>query len=178
MAEITTIARPYAQAVFQLAKTEGNFAGWSDAVQMLAAIAVDPQAAAVLASPTIDADQKAQLLTEVAGDKLNDPAKNFVRVLAANDRLSALVEIAALYEVMRNEAEGAVDAELVTAMPATEEQKTQVVAALKTRLGREIHLQCKTDESLLGGAIIRAGDLVIDGTARGKLGRLATALVQ
>ncbi len=177
MAEITTIARPYAQAVFELAKSEGNFAGWSDTVQLLAAIAVDPQAAELVESPTLTADRKADLLLSIVGDKLNDEGKNFVRLLADSQRLTALPEIASLYEEMRNEAEGAVDAELITARPVTDEQKAKVTTALKERLGREIHLQCKTDESLLGGAIIRAGDLVIDGSARGKLSRLANTLV-
>ncbi len=177
MAEITTIARPYAQAVFQLAKAEQSFTGWSDTLHLLAAIATDPQAAAVLSSPRINADQKAGLLIDVAGDKLNDAAKNFVRVLASNQRLSALTEISQLYEALRNREESVVEAELISAKPATEDQKSKVIAALKTRLGRDIHLACKTDESLLGGAIIRAGDLVIDGSARGKLGRLASALV-
>lgn len=177
MAEITTIARPYAQAVFELAKAEGNYAGWSDAVQLLAAIAADPQAAAVLSSPRVTADQKASLLIDVAGDRLNAAAKNLVRVLADNQRLPALPEIARLYEDLRHDAEGVVEAELVTAKPATEDQKAKVTAALKARLGRDVHLSCRTDETLLGGAVIRAGDLVIDGSARGKLGRMAGALV-
>ncbi len=177
MAEITTIARPYAQAVFELARAESNYAGWSDTVQLLAAIAIDPQATAVLASPRVSADQKAGLLIDVAGDKLAAAAKNLIRVLAENQRLTALPEIARLYEELRNDAEGVVEAELITAKPATEDQKAKVTAALKTRLGRDVHLACKTDATLLGGAIIRAGDLVIDGSARGKLGHLASVLV-
>jgi F-type H+-transporting ATPase subunit delta len=176
MAEITTIARPYAQAVFELAKAESDYVGWSGAVQLLAQIAIDPEAAAWLASPRVAADQKAALLIDVGGDRLTPAAKNLVKVLARNQRLPALAEIARLYEELRNDAEGVVEAELISAQPATEEQKAKVTAALKARLGREVHLACKTDESLLGGAVIRAGDLVIDGSARGKLGRLASAL--
>jgi F-type H+-transporting ATPase subunit delta len=177
MAEITTIARPYAQAVFELAKAEKNFAGWSDAVQLLAIIATDPEAAEWLASPRVAATQKAALLIDVAGERLSPAGKNLVQVLAHNQRLPALAEIARLYEALRNDAEGVVEAVMISAQPATEEQKAKVTAALKARLGREVHLACKIDESLLGGAIIRAGDLVIDGSARGKLGRLAGALI-
>ena len=177
MAEITTIARPYAQAVFELASAENDFAGWSGTVQLLALIATDPEAAEWLASPRVAADQKAALLIDVGGDRLTPTAKNLVKVLAHNQRLPALAEIARLYEALRNDAEGVVEAELISAQPATEEQQAKVTAALKARLGREVHLACRTDESLLGGAIIRAGDLVIDGSARGKLGRLAGALI-
>lgn len=176
MAEITTIARPYAQAVFELAKAENDYAGWSDAVQLLALIATDPEAAEWLASPRVGADQKASLLIDVAGERIKPAARNLVKVLAHNQRLTALAEIARLYEVLRNDAEGVVEAELISAQPATEEQQARVTAALKARLGREVHLSCSTDATLLGGAVIRAGDLVIDGSARGKLGRLAGAL--
>jgi F-type H+-transporting ATPase subunit delta len=177
MAEITTIARPYAQAVFELAKAGNDFAGWSDALRLLALIATDPEAARWLASPRVAADQKAALLVDVAGDRLVPAGKNLVKVLARNQRLPALAEIARLYEALRNEAEGVVEAEMISAQPVTEEQQARVAAALKARLGREIHLACRTDASLLGGAVIRAGDLVIDGSARGKLGRLAGALI-
>ena len=176
MAEITTIARPYAQAVFELAKAENDYAGWSDAVRLLALIATDPEAAGWLASPRVSAEQKASLLIDVAGERIKPAARNLVKVLAHNQRLPALAEIARLYDALRNDAEGVVEAELISAQPATEEQQARVTAALKTRLGREVHLTCRTDASLLGGAVIRAGDLVIDGSARGKLGRLAGAL--
>ncbi|MCA1804493.1 MAG: F0F1 ATP synthase subunit delta [Xanthomonadaceae bacterium] len=176
MAEITTIARPYAQAVFELAKAENDFAGWSDSVRLLAMIATDPEAAEWLASPRVGADQKAALLIDVGGDRLTPAAVNLVKVLAHNQRLPALAEIAQLYEALRNDAEGVVEAELISAQPASEEQQTRVTAALKARLGREVRLSCRTDAALLGGAVIRAGDLVIDGSARGKLGRLAGAL--
>lgn len=176
MAENTTIARPYAQAVFELAQAENDYAGWSDAVRLLALIGTDPEAAEWLASPRVSGDQKAALLIDVAGERIKPAARNLVKVLARNQRLTTLAEIARLYEELRNDAEGVVEAELISAQPATEEQQAQVMAALKTRLGREVRLSCSTDASLLGGAIIRAGDLVIDGSARGKLGRLASAL--
>lgn len=177
MAEITTIARPYAQAVFELAQAQGDFAGWSETVQLLATIAVDPQAAELLDSPRTTGDQKSSLLLEVAGDKINAGGKNLIKVLAANHRLDAMAEIARLFEIMRNDAEGAIEAELITAMPVSEQQQREVAAALKARLGRDIHLECKVNPALLGGAVIRAGDLVIDGSAKGKLEQLANALI-
>ena len=97
-------------------------------------------------------------------------------MLAANRRLGQLPEIAALFEIERSKAEGAVQAEMVSAYPATEAQQAEVIASLSRRLGRDVTLTCTTDASLLGGAIVRAGDLVIDGSVRGKLERLGTAL--
>jgi F-type H+-transporting ATPase subunit delta len=176
MAELTTIARPYGQALFELARNENALADWSETLALLAAVAQEPQAAELLESPQLTSERKADLLLSIVGDRLNEEGKNFVRLLAENQRMEVLPEILVLFEELRNEAEGAVDAELLTARPATEEQKTRVAEALKRRLGREIHLECKTDESLLGGAIIRAGDLVIDGSAQGKLSQLANAL--
>jgi F-type H+-transporting ATPase subunit delta len=117
-----------------------------------------------------------QQVIQVGGERLNDKAANFVRVLSANRRLGLLPEIATLYEIMRREAEGSVQAELVSAFPATEAQQAEVIASLRRRLGRDVTLTCTTDAALLGGAIIRAGDLVIDGSVRGKLDRLGTAL--
>ena len=110
------------------------------------------------------------------GDRLSAQCTNFVRVLAGNRRLGQLPEISTLFEIQRRDAEGSVQAELVSAYPASDAQQAQVIASLRKRLGREVTLTCQTDSSLLGGAIIRAGDLVIDGSVRGKLERLGTAL--
>lgn len=176
MAETQTIARPYAQAAFLYASEQQMLKQWSEMLALLAAIASDPDVRILIDSPHLTEQQLADLFIQVGGEQLNDKCANFVRVLAANRRLGLLADIAALYEVQRREAEGMVHAELVSAYPASEEQQAKVVASLRRRLGREIELTCSTDPGLLGGAIIRAGDLVIDGSVRGKLQRLGTSL--
>jgi F-type H+-transporting ATPase subunit delta len=176
MAEAFTIARPYAQAAFKFASEKGMLKEWSAMLGLLAAIADDAGMREVIDSPHLTEQQLADLFIRVGGDQLDDKGVNFVRVLAASRRLGLLPEIATLFEVQRSEAEGSVQAELVSAFPATEAQQTEVIASLRRRLGRDVTLTCTTDASLLGGAIIRAGDLVIDGSVRGKLDRLGTAL--
>jgi len=176
MAEAITVARPYAQAAFLFANAHHTLKDWSEMLSLLAAIAGDASMSEVIDSPHLTEAQLADLIIQVAGDRINEKCANFIRVLAANGRLNLLPEIAALFEIQRRNAEGTVQAELVTAFPASESQQSEVIASLRKRLGREIELSCSTDAGLLGGAIIRAGDLVIDGSVRGKLDRLGSAL--
>jgi F-type H+-transporting ATPase subunit delta len=176
MAEAITVARPYAQAAFLFASTHATLKDWSEMLGLLAGIASDDSMSELLDSPQLTEAQLADLFIDVAGDRINEKCANFVRVLAANGRLQLLPEIAALFEIQRRDAEGTVQAELVSAFPASEEQQAEVIASLRKRLGRDVELSCSTDKALLGGAIIRAGDLVIDGSVRGKLERLGTAL--
>lgn len=176
MAETITVARPYAQAAFQFASAQQALKGWSDKLSLLAAIARDTAIRGLIDSPRVTEGQLADLVIQVAGDLIDEKCANFVRVLADNHRLALLPEIAALFEIQRRKAEGRVQAELISAFPASDAQQAQVVESLRKRLGRDIELTCKVDTSLLGGAIIRAGDLVIDGSVRGKLQRLGTAL--
>ena len=176
MAEALTIARPYAQAAFRFASEQGMLKEWSDLLGLLAGIADDAGRNELIDSPHVTEMQLADLFIQVGGESLNDKCANFVRVLSANRRLGLLPEIATLFEILRREAEGSVQAELVSAFPATEAQQAEVIASLRRRLGRDVTLTCTTDAALLGGAIIRAGDLVIDGSVRGKLDRLGTAL--
>ena len=176
MAETTTIARPYAQAAFELARAENALPVWSEMLNFVAAVAKDPQIAALLNSPRVSRTQLADLFISVAGERLNLQGSNFIRLLAENRRLDVLTEIAALYQVMRAAAEGVLEAEMISAQPVSDAQRAQMTAALKARLQRDVNLTVSTDASLLGGAIIRAGDLVIDGSARGKLAKLAVAL--
>jgi F-type H+-transporting ATPase subunit delta len=176
MAETLTIARPYAQAAFLYASQHQVFGEWSGMLALLAGIAEDPEMERLLDSPQLTDTQLAELFINIGGEHLDEKCGNFVRVLAENRRLGLLPEIAALFEIQRRSAEKTIRAELITAFPATEAQQQKVSAALKQRLGREIELECTTDRNLLGGAIIRAGDLVIDGSIRGQLERLDTAL--
>jgi F-type H+-transporting ATPase subunit delta len=176
MAETITVARPYAQAVFQLASEQQTLKDWSETLTLLATIADDAGMQELIDNPRITETRLADFFIGVAGEHINEQGANFIRVLTANDRLMLLPEIAALFEIQRREAEGTVQADLVTAFPASEAQQAEIIASLRKRLGREIELSCSTDASLLGGAIIRAGDLVIDGSVRGKLERLGVAL--
>jgi F-type H+-transporting ATPase subunit delta len=176
MAEILTIARPYARAAFLFASSHQALRQWSGMLEFLALVAVDPEMMALIESPRMTEAQVAELFIGIGADRLDDKCHNFVRLLAENGRLQLLPEIAALFEIQRRDAERSIRAELVTAFPASEAQRSSVKTALKQRLGREIELVCTTDASLIGGAIIRAGDLVIDGSVRGKLQRLDNTL--
>jgi len=176
MAEALTIARPYARAAFLFASEHQVLGDWSDMLGLLAAIAADAEIQRLIDSPQLTETQRADLFIRIGGDYLDEKCHNFIRVLSEARRLHQLPEIAALFEIQRRDAERTIRAELITAFPASEAQQAAISAALKHRLGRDIELQCTVDSALLGGAIIRAGDLVIDGSVRGKLERLGTAL--
>ena len=176
MAETLTIARPYAQAAFLFASEHQTLKDWSEMLELLAAVASDPTMIQVIDNPQLTETQVADLFIGIGGERIDENCQNFIRLLAENRRLHLLPDIAAQFEIQRREAEHTVKAELITAYPASESQKDAVIAALKKRLERDIELDCTTDSSLLGGAIIRAGDLVIDGTVLGKLQRLGNAL--
>ncbi len=176
MAEFTTAARPYAKAAFELAQATDRFEPWSDMLSFMAAVAHDPTMRAVLDSPSLTKQQAADLFISVCKEQLDLQGENFIKLLAENRRLTILPEIAALFAFYRSEAEGKIDAEVVSAQEITEKQLTTITAALGKRLGREVIVTARTDPALLGGAVIRAGDLVIDGSIRGKLNKLATAV--
>ena len=178
MAELTTIARPYAQAVFELARNQNAYQRWSEALALATAIVADARVLKWIAHPRVRPAQVAELILDVAGDHLDADARNFVRLLVENRRLTVLPEIAALYADYRAEAERTQQAEVISAQPLSNEQQASIVAALERRLQRAVTLHCQVDEALLGGAIIRAGDLVIDGSVTSQLGRLATAMAR
>lgn len=176
MAEALTVARPYAQAAFLFASEHHVLKDWSDMLGLLAAIAADPEMARLIESPEMTETRLADLFIDVGSERLNEKCHNFIRLLSEARRLQLLPEIAALFEIQRRTAEQTISAELISAFPASEAQQAAISAALKQRLGRDIELTCTTDAALLGGAVIRAGDLVIDGSVRGKLERLGTSL--
>lgn len=178
MAEQTTIARPYAQAVFALAQERNDLKHWSDMLRLAATVASNPDMAALIDNPRVEREQTVEVFLDICGDGLNDYGKNLIRVLAENGRLELLPEIAALYEVERAAAEGTIRAEVTSAQTLTETQRSTIAAGLKQRFGREVTLECKVDESLIGGAVIRAGDMVIDGSVTGKLDRLSHQLMR
>ena len=177
MAEKSTIARPYAQAAFDLAQEHGDLKSWSEMLELCAMIVSDEQVSRLIGNPEVSQDSLVELILNVAGDRLDTVGANFIRVLAANGRLNVLPEIATLYEQHRAEAERYIDAEVISAFPMSDAQQQALVEGLKKRLGREVRLTASTDESLIGGAIVRAGDLVIDGSVTGHLNKLAQTLI-
>jgi F-type H+-transporting ATPase subunit delta len=176
MAERTTTARPYAKAIFALARKTNTLDATSIGLQRAASAVVDPQVHGLLGSPHVTAAQLADLVNGVAGDKLDENGRNFVSLLAQNRRLGFLPEIAALYEQMKAEVENAVDVEVVAASKLTPDQESRYAAALQKKLGRQVRLHTKVDGALLGGAVLKAGDLVIDGSIKGRLERLAVEM--
>jgi len=176
--ERTTLARPYAEAVFRLAREQKTLAGWSEMLQLASAVAADPQMTRLIDNPRIPRARFVDFFLDVCGKKLDKDGANFVRLLTENHRLALLPEIAALYEALRAEAETRVEAEVVSATAVSDAQLKTIAAALKKRLGRDVTLATRLDPSLVGGIVIRAGDLVIDGSVRGKLGALATHLTK
>jgi len=176
MAERATIARPYAKAAFEYARDANDFAGWSLALARAAEIVADPRVAALTKSPQWSAADVVGLITDVAGASLNAGMENFVRVLAENRRLLLLPEIAAHYEEFRSAVENTVDVEVVSAVKLDAAQSGKLSAALAKRLKRNVRMKNSVDATLLGGAVLRAGDLVIDGSLKGRLERLDTEL--
>ena len=178
MAENSTIARPYAQAAFDIAKEKGDLKAWSDMLQLIAAVASDAVLSDMISNPSIEREKIVEIIVDVCGDNLDELAKNFVKVLADNGRLNVATEIAQGYEERRAEAEKTVEAEVTSAFPLNDAQVKSMTEALKKRLGREVTLITTVDESIVGGAIIRAGDLMIDGSVSGQLDNLATTLMK
>lgn len=176
MAERATIARPYAKAAFEYARDSHAFAAWSAGLSAARDIVADPRVAPLTKSPAWTASDLAELIGEAAGDKLDAGMRNFVRVLAENRRLPLLPEISVHYEAMRAEVENTVDVEVISAIELDAAQRDKLTRALAARLKREVHMRNAVDASLLGGAVLRAGDLVIDGSLKGRLERLATEL--
>ena len=176
MSELTTTARPYARAAFEIAQKNSEQVKWSEMFEFMATVAYDPTMRAVLDSPRLSKQQAADLFISVCEQQINERAKNFIKLLAQNDRITLLPEIAALYQHYRADAEGTVDAEVIAASEVSETQLEQIAVSLKQRLGKQVRLTSSIDDSLIGGAIIRAGDLVIDGSIRGRVDKLSTAL--
>lgn len=176
MAERLTLARPYAEAVFKLAKEDNRLADWSAMLALMVAILDDAQMARIADDPNVDGARLLALIKDIAGDRLDDEAGNFVHLLIDNGRLSLMGEIAAQFEGLRAEAESMIEVEVISAYALDDDQKNQIIRAMSTRLGRSVNLNVSEDKSLMGGMVIRAGDLVIDGSVTGRLAALATAL--
>ena len=176
MAEASTIARPYAQAVFELASESKKLAEWSKKLAALSAVASDAQVSKLISNPNVIAAQLVDLIVSICADKLDQEGKNFVKTLAENGRLNVITEIANIFEVLKAEAEKTVKAEVISAFKLTAAQKTKLESALAKRLGCQVEVSASVDKSIIGGAIIRAGDLIIDGSVTSQLDRLTSEL--
>ena len=173
MAEKSTVARPYAQAAFALAKEQGALSAWSEMLQLSAVVAANSDVGRLIGSPRMSTAQLADFFIGIAGELVNEQSANLLRVLAENRRLAVLPEIAVQYEALKADEERTIVAHVTSAYELSAEQQAKLVAALNKFLGRDVQLDCEVDHSLLGGAVIHAGDQVIDGSALGKLSRLS-----
>jgi F-type H+-transporting ATPase subunit delta len=176
MSELSTLARPYAEAVFRMAQGESDLEGWSTRVKSLALIVSDEQLARLIADPAVAAERVAGLIIDVAGPGLGERGANFVKVLAENDRLSLLPEISAQFEALKASAEGTLEATITSAQELTQAQIDDLVGGLKAKFKRAVNVRVAVDPELIGGAVIMIGDQVIDGSVKGRLQRMAFSL--
>ena len=176
MADKRTIARPYARAAFEEARALKRLEPWSEALKVAAAVVADPRVAALLGNPQLTPEELAALVTGIAAARLGEEGENFVRTLAANRRLAVLPEIAELFDTLKDAEQGVADVTVTSAAPLAAGQQQALSAALARRLKRTVRLHCATDPALIGGAVVKSGDLVIDGSLRSRLERIAYEL--
>jgi F-type H+-transporting ATPase subunit delta len=176
MAELTTIARPYAEALTRLAGEANSWSKWSDMLALGASVTADPQVAALIGNPGVDAERVIEIVKVICGDKLDAEGVNFLQLLAENKRLSVLPEITRQFEVMKTAQEGTLEARVTSAFELTRAQISGLMAKLETKFGRKINVTQEVDNALIGGIVIQVGDEVLDASVRGKLGDLAATL--
>jgi F-type H+-transporting ATPase subunit delta len=176
MTDKITIARPYARAAFAAAQTREVLAAWSEALHTAATVVEDPRVATLIGNPRVSAQALAEFVIDIGGGKLGAQWHEFVLALAQNGRLAVLPEIATLFDALKDETEGVVDVTVTAATALDAKQQETLTAALTRRLKRQVRLHNEVDATLIGGAVIRAGDLVIDGSLRTRLERMAVEL--
>ena len=176
MADNTTTARPYANAVYDLASENAAIESWGDALANLAAVVSDPQVAALLDNPDSGKQEKGEILIQILADKLTDKQQNLVRLMAENGRLKLMPDVAEQFEVARAKAENIIEAEVTSAFELSAEQVSEITNTLKNKLGCEITLSTSVDETLIGGVVIKAGDTIIDASMKSQLDSLALSL--
>ncbi len=174
--EKTTIARPYAEAVYSRAEETDTLDAWSDMLDLLGSVAGTPEIASLIDNPLVPPQRIQELMLEIGGERLDEEGRNLVKLLVENDRLSLLPEIGSLYERLKRERQGVLQVQVASAYALNQAQKKALAAALKERLDRDIEINTERDPDLIGGILIRAGDLVIDGSVRGQLHKLANEL--
>lgn len=175
MSDLTTIARPYAKAAFDFAVDKGQLDQWGQMLSFAAEVANNEQMKELLTG-SISADKLAEIFVAVCGEQVDAHGQNLLKVMAENGRLTALPDVSEQFMALKKEHEKEIDVEVISASELSDEQLANISSKLEQRLERKVKLNCSVDEALLGGVIIRAGDLVIDNSARGRLNRLSDAL--
>ncbi len=176
MAELRTLARPYAKAIFKAAQESTVLQSWSDQLAALGAVAADTKINGLISSPTISGEKQVAVLTDLLSEELTQGINNFLVILADNKRLALLPTIAELFLELKANLERTVEVSISTAFALDPEVEAKLGGALKDKLQREVKVNTAIDKSLLGGVLIRAGDIVIDGSVKGRLAKLAEAL--
>ncbi|MFV2004306.1 MAG: F0F1 ATP synthase subunit delta [Gammaproteobacteria bacterium] len=178
MADFTTAARPYANAVYDLASQSNALDSWGDALANLANVVADAQVNKLLSNPDLSKQQKGEMLIQIMGDKLNQQQQNLVKLMAENGRLPLMGDVQQQFEVARAKAENKIEAEVVSAFELSDEQTDELVNTLKNKLGCDVTLTTTIDESLIGGVVIKAGDTIIDASMKSQLESLALSLAR
>ncbi len=177
MAELSTLARPYADALFRIALEEGRLAEWSGLLRELAQVAAHPDMIAVAGDPNVSADRQYAVFVGAVQQRLPVEAQNFVRLLISNDRLVLLPSIARAFEEFKNAHEGAAEAEIVTAFQLSDAQLGELVGAMERKFGVRLKPVVKVDTGLIGGVRVTVGDRMLDGSVRGQLERMRAVLM-
>jgi F-type H+-transporting ATPase subunit delta len=176
MAELSTLARPYAKAAFEYALAGNTLDQWSSMLGTLAEVLAQPPVAALMASPALTLQAQAQRIIEICGDSLDNQGQNLVHLLAENRRLQLIPAIRAQFEQLKAQRQKTVDVTVTSAHPLDEGQQEKLSQALSQKLDRAVNMTVAIDQSLIGGVVVRAGDTIIDGSLRGRLSKLAEAL--
>lgn len=177
MSELATVARPYAKAAFDLAKQSNSLEEWSNMLSIAASVANDAGVQGLLQHPKVESNAIVKLFNDVSGSAFNAPFQNFIKLLGENRRIATLSDIAEQFETQRRSLESRIKVTVHTAAEIENSQVERLVTGLKTRYQQDIDLEVKVDASLVGGAIIHAGDEVIDGTVKGRLEKLTISLL-
>lgn len=177
MADFTTAARPYAKAVFEMARDSSQFEDWSGRLGFWSSLVSNADMASRLEAPGLTHQDRAAMIETVVGDEMDEHSRNFIRLLSENNRLSLLPDIHAIYEELRAEAEGEIEATVTSAFELTDAQRDNIIAALSKRLDRKVKIVNEVDTDLIGGAIIRAGDFVIDGSLKGRVENMERTVI-
>jgi F-type H+-transporting ATPase subunit delta len=176
MSELSTLARPYAAAVFKRASESGSAQQWSDMLNFIAMVVKDKAIAAIVDNPKVSKDKLISVLLDICQGQLNSEGENFLKLLVQNDRLTLAPQISSLYETHKADAEGYVDVDVKTAYSFTKEEQKKFTSSLEKTLAKKVRLNVNVDKSLIGGFLAKAGDRVIDGSVKGRLQQLAKKL--
>lgn len=176
MSELSTLARPYAAAVFKRARETSAAEQWSQMLKFIAEVVKDKDISGIIENPKIGQDRLIQLLLDICQGRLNEEGENFLKILVQNDRLTLAPQISKLYETHKADAEGYVDVDVTTAYSFTKEEQKKFTSALEKTLAKKVRISVNVDKSLIGGFLAKAGDRVIDGSIKGRLQQMQKTL--